>query len=165
MARYDFTVVEVKQARTEQELNEVRRLFREYEEFLGVDLCFQHFEEEMAGLPGKYASPDGGILIGLDGVNVIGCVAVRRFSEDICEMKRLYVTPEARGTGLGRRLGMEIVNLARGIGYSRMRLDTLERLTEAMRLYESLGFQKIPPYYHNPLPGVIFWEMDLREAL
>lgn len=151
----------IKQAVTQSEIEAVRRLFREYETFLDVDLGFQNFEEEFAGLPGKYARPDGDLLIGLDGNRILGCVAVRRLDDSVCEMKRLYVRTEARGTGLGRRLAQQIIEIARQLGYSVMRLDTLDRLTKAMRLYESLGFKKTAPYYENPLQGVVYWELPL----
>ena len=153
----------IAQARTEAEMETVRSLFRQYEAFLNVDLCFQGFEEELAGLPGKYARPGGDLLLGLDGEKTLGCVAVRRLDDDVCEMKRLFVKPEARGTGLGRKLAQEIIGIARELGYKLMRLDTLDRLTEAIRLYEALGFRKTEPYYENPLPGVVYLELVLRE--
>ncbi len=151
----------IKQAQTPEELEEARRLFREYEVFLGVDLCFQGFEDELAGLPGKYAPPCGALLIGISKGKTVGCVAVRPLDGEVCEMKRLYVKPDARGLGLGRQLAQEIIGVATALGYSLMRLDTLDRLTEAMRLYETIGFQRSGPYYDNPLPGVVYWELDL----
>ena len=153
--------ISIRQAATDTEIEAVRRLFREYEAFLGVDLGFQNFDAEFAGLPGKYARPDGDLLIGLNGNRILGCVAVRRLDHGVCEMKRLYVRPEARGTGLGRRLALEIIAIARELGYSVMRLDTLDRLTEAMCLYETLGFRRTAPYYENPLKGVVYWELPL----
>ena len=152
----------IKPAVTKTEIEEVRKLFREYEAFLAADLCFQSFEEELASLPGQYVRPHGDLLIGLVGEKIVGCVAVRRLDDDICEMKRLFVRPEARGTGLGRRLAQEIIMIAQSFGYSLMRLDTLDRLTEAMHLYKKPGFQKIDPYYENPLPGVVYWELGLN---
>ncbi len=154
----------IKHAQTPNEIEVIRRLFREYEAYLNVDLCFQSFEEELAGLPGKYAHPSGALLIGLIRNKVVGCVAVRRLDDGVCEMKRLFVRPEARRTGGGRQLANEIITVARALGYARMRLDTLDRLTHAMRLYESLGFQRIQPYYENPLPGVVYWELQLNTA-
>ncbi|WP_020585957.1 GNAT family N-acetyltransferase [Desulfobacter curvatus] len=151
----------IKQAQTKAEIKAVRELFREYEAFLNVDLHFQNFKNELAGLPGKYSRPDGDLLIGLDGERMVGCVAVRRYSDGICEMKRLFVRPEARGTGLGRRLVREIILIAQELGFSLMRLDTLENLKEAMHLYGTLGFRKIEPYYENPLPGVVYWEKQI----
>ena len=153
----------IEQARTAAEIEEVRNLFREYEALLDVDLCFQSFEEELAALPGKYAPPSGALLIGLEGDRTVGCVAVRKLDDDGCEMKRLFVKPEARGRGLGRQLAREIIGVARQLGYSLMRLDTLDRLTEAMRLYETLGFRRTEPYYENPLPGVVYWELELKK--
>ena len=155
----------IKHAQTPSEIENVRRLFRDYEAFLDVDLCFQSFEEELAGLPGKYAPPPGGaLLIGLNKNRAIGCVGVRRLNDGVCEMKRLFVRPEARGSGMGRQLAKEIIAVARTLGYALMRLDTLDRLTEAMRLYETLGFQRIQPYYANPLPGVVYWELKLDKV-
>ena len=151
----------IKQAATDTEIEAVRRLFREYEAFLDVDLGFQNFDAEFAGLPGKYARPDGDLLIGLAGNRILGCVAVRRLDDGVCEMKRLYVRPEARGTGLGRRLAQQIIEIARELGYAMMRLDTLDRLTKAMSLYETLGFRRTAPYYENPLQGVVYWELTL----
>ncbi len=151
----------IRQARTANEIEIVGQLFREYEAFLGVDLDFQSFEEELAGLPGKYQCPDGELLIGQEGNQVLGCVALRRLDEHSCEMKRLYVRPEGRGTGLGRQLAEAIIASARDLGYATMRLDTLGRLSEAMQLYESLGFRKTEAYYDNPLSGVVYWALDL----
>lgn len=154
----------IKQAQTKTEIEEVRSLFREYEAFLDVDLCFQSFEEELASLPGKYSRPNGDLLIGIDGERTIGCVAVRKLDDSVCEMKRLFVRPEARGKGLGRQLAHEIIVVARELGYSLMRLDTLDNLTEAMHLYETLGFRRTKPYYKNPLPGVVYWELELKQG-
>jgi ribosomal protein S18 acetylase RimI-like enzyme len=156
--------MEIKRAQTDNEMAEVRRLFRAYESALGVDLTFQGFDQELASLPGKYAPPTGDLLVGRMQGRILGCVAVRRLEDDICEMKRLYVRPEGRGAGLGRRLAQRIIVAARSLGYASMRLDTLDRLTGAMRLYESLGFRRIDPYYGNPLPGVVYWELDLKPA-
>ena len=153
----------IKQADTPSELEAVGLLFRQYETFLNVDLRFQHFEEELACLPGQYAPPSGALLIAFVGDQPAGCVALRRLDTSACEMKRLFVRPEVRRTGLGRRLAQEIIAWAREIGYTVMRLDTLDRLAEAMRLYESLGFRRTAPYYHNPLPGVVYWALDLTK--
>jgi ribosomal protein S18 acetylase RimI-like enzyme len=155
----------IQPARTQAEIEEARKLFREYEAFLGIDLCFQSFEEELASLPGRYAPPGGELLIAVDsGVGdgkIVGCVALRKLEDGICEMKRLFVKPEARGSGVGRGLARKIITAARELGYSRMRLDTLDRLTEALCLYTSLGFRAIEPYYKNPIPGVVYMELFL----
>ena len=151
----------IKRAQTKAEIQEVESLFQEYESFLNVDLCFQNFEDELANLPGKYSPPRGDLLIGLDGEKIVGCVAVRKLDDDICEMKRLFVRQESRGTGLGRQLAQEIIVISQKLGYSLMRLDTLDRLTKVMHLYKTLGFKKIESYYENPLPGVVYWELKL----
>ena len=158
------TEMRIKRAETDDELSEVRSLFREYKTTLAVDLGFQGFHNELQCLPGKYVPPDGELLIGLIEDRILGCVAVRRLDACTCEMKRLYVRPQGRGVGLGRALAENIIESARGLGYSRMRLDTLARLTAAMKLYESLGFHRIPPYYDNPLQGVIYWELALGKT-
>lgn len=144
-----------------EHLDAIRGLFCEYQESLGVDLCFQGFAAELAGLLGRYAPPGGALLVALDGDAAVGCVALREFATDIGEMKRLYVRPSHRGHGLGRRLAEAIIEIARAHGYARLCLDTLESLREAAGLYASLGFVRIPAYYENPLPGVVYWELSL----
>lgn len=148
-------------AKTTDEINEVRLLFREYAAFLGVDLCFQGFEAELAGLPGKYAPPQGALVIAKDGPSIAGCVALRKLEDGICEMKRLFVRPPYKKQGIGRALAERIINEGRQLGYTSMRLDTLEILKPAIQLYQSLGFKRIEPYYNNPYPGVVYLELDL----
>ena len=146
------------------ELDEVRALFREYEKWLDYDLCFQGFEAELAGLPGRYAPPSGRLwLAEVDG-QLAGCVGLREIEPGICEMKRLYVRDFARGRGVGRALAQRVIADARAIGYRSMRLDTLriDRMRSANALYDSLGFHDIEPYYANPLPDVRYMQLDLR---
>jgi ribosomal protein S18 acetylase RimI-like enzyme len=154
-------VVRIDQARGQGDVAEARALFREYGEALGVDLGFQGFEAELAGLPGDYAPPRGRLLLAREGSRILGCVALRPLGPDVCEMKRLYLRPEGRGTGLGRRLAGVVVEEARAIGYARIRLDTLPGMTEAIALYRSLGFRPIPPYRYNPVEGTLFLEKNL----
>ena len=142
-------------------LDEIRDLFREYEAFLKVDLCFQAFEQELAGLPGRYAPPGGDLLIARKGDRAAGCVALRDIGFPVCEMKRLYVRPEFRRQGLGRMLCERIIDRAKAVGYRKMRLDTLDKLEQAVQLYQSLGFVETSAYYLNPLPGVVYCELDL----
>ncbi len=148
--------------KTEKDIEQVRSLFREYEAYLNVDLCFQKFEEELANLPGDYAPPNGILLLAKDGSDAVGCAALRKLDEGICEMKRLYVKPRYQGKGFGCRLAQKLIEDAARIGYNWMYLDTLERLKAANTLYKSLGFERTTAYYHNPLPEVVYWKLDLR---
>lgn len=136
-------------------------LFREYQQFLSVDLCFQGFEDELANLPGKYAQPSGAILLAEVQEQIVGCVAVRPIEGQICEMKRLYVKPSAQGQSAGRLLAEAIIKKAKLLGYTKMQLDTLKRLDTAISLYLKLGFTKTDAYYPNPLSEVVFLELEL----
>jgi len=140
----------------------VRELFREYADSLDIDLCFQSFDEELAGLPGKYAPPAGRLLLAMMADKPAGCVALRPIAGGICEMKRLYVRPEFRAQKVGRKLADAIIGAAQEIGHERMRLDTLSSMHAAIALYESLGFIRIPPYYDNPSGLAVFFELKLR---
>lgn len=151
-------------AQTAQELEQIKELFLEYETFLGVNLTFQGFEQELQELPGKYAPPDGILLLAIQNETGVGCGALRRFGPvemKTCEMKRLYVKPSARGLGVGRKIAEELIQFGKQYGYQSMVLDTLERLTEAKALYRSLGFRQIDSYYDNPLEDVSYWQLIL----
>ena len=143
----------------------VRDLMREYAAQLGVDLCFQNFEAELAQLPGRYSQPQGCLVVAYMGTEPAGCVALRPLTADICEMKRLYIRPAFRGHALSRKLTQVLMDHARSAGYRAMRLDTLSTMRPAVALYESLGFQRIAPYYDNPIENSIFFELTLREDL
>lgn len=154
-----FALTQVQRA---SEVDEARVLFREYAASLGIDLCFQNFDKEVAGLPGDYAPPSGRLYLATENDEVAGCIALRKIGDDTCEMKRLYVRPAFRGTGLGRKLTERIIADARAIGYERLRLDTLPgKMDQAIVLYRSLGFKNIAPYYDNPYDDMAFMELEL----
>lgn len=141
----------------------IRRLFREYQRFLGIDLCFQSFEEELAALPGRYAPPTGALLLAHVRCRPAGCVALRDLGKGVCEMKRLFVRPAYRGLGVGKALAEAIVVEGRELGYRTMKLDTVPKLKAAIGLYESMGFRKTKPYIYNPLEGAVFMAKRLEE--
>lgn len=162
-SRYNPGVMlRVFQIETPEHLAVARELFEEYAEQLGHDLEFQQFSQELENLPGTYAPPRGRLLLATWGPAVVGCVGLREQSPAICEMKRMYVRPDFRRRGIGRRLAVEIIAAARQIGYERMRLDTLRPMNVPRALYQSLGFQEVSAYYNNPIPGAVFLELDLR---
>jgi ribosomal protein S18 acetylase RimI-like enzyme len=155
-------MLNIEQARTANEIAAARELFREYELWLGLDLCFQGFEEELRGLPGKYAPPDGRLFLAYSDRELAGCIAMRKLEDAICEMKRLFVRDEFRGASIGKTLVERVIADARAAGYKKMRLDTYpQKMAKAVRLYESHGFREIEPYYSNPYEGVLFMESDL----
>jgi len=157
-------MLEIRNASSPDDIKEARQLFEEYASSVGISLCFQNFDQEIATLPGKYAPPQGRLLLVSEHNRLAGCVALRPLANGACEMKRLYVRPEFRGLGLGRRVVDDLVNAAKEIGYHSMKLDTLpDRMGQALRMYEAMGFKEIPPYYANPVAGARFMELDLRE--
>ena len=153
------------QVSTPDQIEQTRTLFKEYESWLGINLCFQNFERELANLPGEYVPPDGRLLLAVQDGKLAGCVALRKIGERISEMKRLFLRPDFRGQGLGRKLVEAIIAEANAIGYQRVRLDTLPpKMNDAIALYRSIGFKEIEPYYPNPVPGAKFMELSLPEA-
>jgi GNAT superfamily N-acetyltransferase len=173
----DSALITIRIAESPGEIAQARELFRQYGESLSFPLCFQNFEQELATLPGKYALPDGRLLLAFstplrvntrvmgtpaDGAPA-GCGALRPLDEHACEMKRLYVRPEHKGQGIGRQLAERLIAEAKLIGYRRMLLDTIPaQMMEASRLYLALGFHEIPPYYNSPQPGTSFMELPLE---
>ena len=155
------TVPDIGPAQGVEDMEAVRMLFVEYQTALGVDLCFQGFDRELAGLPGDYAPPGGRLLVARADGEAVACVALRPLGTGTCEMKRLYVRSSQRGLGLGRALAEAVIDEARRAGYERMRLDTLPSMTEAAALYERLGFRDIEPYYENPVAGARFLQLEL----
>ena len=143
------------------DLDEVRKLFLEYQADIGIDLCFQGFAEEIATLPGSYAAPAGRLLLAVDDRRVLGCVALRPRQGTDCEMKRLYVRHEGRRNGLGRLLTISVLDEARAAGYGRVLLDTLPSMGQAIELYRSLGFQQVAPYRPNPVAGALYLALEL----
>lgn len=149
-------------------LDATREIFREYAAGLGVDLCFQNFEAELAELPGDYAAPIGALLLAVVDGQIAGCGAMRPLADvdyaNACEMKRLYVRRAFRGFGLGRQIAQALLDRALQAGFSNMLLDTLDDMEAARDLYESLGFEEIPPYYFNPIPGAHYLRADLSDG-
>lgn len=147
---------------TAEDLRGVSDLFRGYAASLPVDLGYQDFAAELAGLPGKYAGPKGALLLARDPAGApLGCIGLRPLDGETCEMKRLFLLPEARGMGLGRALAEAIIAAARDRGYRELRLDTLPSMTSAIALYEGLGFERIEPYYAPTPPGTVFMALAL----
>jgi GNAT superfamily N-acetyltransferase len=152
----------LKQAESASQVKQARELFLEYGQSLGFSLCFQGFDKELAELPGDYAPPGGRLLLAEFEGRLAGCVALHRIEERTCEMKRLYLRPGFRGMGLGRLLTEGVISQARGIGYQRMRLDTVEPvMQDAVAMYRRFGFREIAPYRVNPMAGTIYMELEL----
>jgi len=158
------TTFAVTRVDTEADLQPIRALFRAYVDWLGIDLSYQGFEEELSGLPGKYAPPKGALFLARDPDGaVLGCVGLRPFGNDgSCEMKRLYVLPEGRGRGVGAALVAIVLDAARQAGYGTMLLDTLPSMTGAIKLYEAAGFEKISAYYDTPVAETVFFRKELN---
>ena len=150
------------QVKTPSEIQHARELFQEYEAGLGISLCFQNFAEELANLPGDYTPPGGRLLLVQEFNQIMGCIALRQLGPTTCEMKRLFVRPEYRDRKLGRVLVEAIIEEARKIGYTHMRLDTItDRMERAAALYKAIGFVEIAPYRDNPVDTATFMELDL----
>jgi GNAT superfamily N-acetyltransferase len=158
-------VVTIVQADAQEQILDARTLFREYETWLGLDLCFQGFEQELADLPGKYAMPDGRLFLAYSDDKLAGCIAMRKLEDGICEMKRLFVRDGFRGQQIGLHLIEKLIDEARSQGYLKMRLDTFPpKMGKAVSLYETHGFYPIESYYDNPHDDVLFMECDLTAA-
>ena len=154
----------IRRAATAAEIARARALFEEYAASIGVDLCFQNFDHELATLPGAYAPPRGTLLVAASGERLMGCVALRPLRSGDCaigEVKRLYVRSDARGSGLGRALALRVIADARAIGYRELKLDTLPTMAAARALYASLGFRECEAYYHNPVDGTVYMRLVL----
>ncbi len=155
-------------ADSREQMSEVRRLFQEYADWLqsdiGIDLAFQDFASELAGLPGEYSGPRGCLILALWDGAVAGCAAMRDLGGGACEMKRMYVRPEFRGRGIGRALAKALIGRARAARYELMRLDTDASMHTAITLYRALGFKPIGPYRYNPYPGATFMELALSSG-
>lgn len=162
--------MDIAQARTEEDLAAIAALFRAYAASLEVDLAYQGFEAELAGLPGKYAPPAGRLLLARSAEGApLGCVALRPLDPPLgppgcCEMKRLYVAPEGRGTGLGARLVEAVIREAEAMGHREMRLDSLPTMGPAIALYRRRGFEEMAPYYDTPVAGTVFLRRILRSG-
>jgi putative acetyltransferase len=156
-------MLEVMTVRKEgRELDEIRQLFREYVSSLKENLCFQHFDDELADPLRKYGGPSGELLLAYWNKQVAGCIAFTKLEDGVCEMKRLFVRPSFRNKGIGDELINRLIAAARERGYSIMKLDTLERLSSALRLYLVHGFETTTAYYDNPLPGVVYMQKNLE---
>jgi ribosomal protein S18 acetylase RimI-like enzyme len=156
-----MAAVTIRAALSSEDFNQARQMIVEYAEELGVEFCLLGFEQELASLDTMYGPSGGLLLMALDGNELVGCIAYRALAEGVCEMKRTYVVPAARGRSIGRSLTQELVARARDAGYRRMVLDTMPKLEAACALYRSLGFEDTSRYNDNPIPGVVYMSLDL----
>jgi len=156
------TALSFVQVESPAQVEVARTLFREYEAWLKVDLCFQSFEAELSALPMPYVPPGGALLLAMEESEPAGCGAFRPLAEGACELKRMFLRAAFRGKGSGRKMANSLIDLARASGHRSMRLDTFDFMREAVMLYQSLGFRRIARYYDNPHPGALFFELDLR---
>lgn len=154
-------MTEIVEAQTAEQIATIRELFREYADSLGVDLCFQDFEQELATLPGKYAPPEGRLYLALEDGKAAGCAGLRKIGRETGELKRVFVRPAFRGKGIGRRLVLAVVEAGRKNAYRRLRLDTLPSMKRALELYRAMGFKPIEAYHQNPVPNAEFLELTL----
>jgi ribosomal protein S18 acetylase RimI-like enzyme len=155
-------VITFAQAVSAADIAVARTLFKEYEQSIGVSLCFQNFDQELANLPGDYAPPSGRLLLVRVDDQIAGCIALRKLDDSTSEMKRLYLRPEFRGRGLGEPIVQTLIHEAKLIGYSKIRLDTIPgRMDQAINLYRSIGFKEIPAYYDTPFGDTLYMELDL----
>lgn len=155
-------VIRIVHAESAAHFETAKELFLEYAAGLGVDLCFQDFDHELANLAAQYSPPTGTLLLAVVDATTAGCVALRRWDDEVCEMKRLYVREPFRRLKLGRLLATDIIDEARKLGYHRMRLDTLPSMQAAQSLYRSLGFRDVSAYRHNPIAGTVYMELDVK---
>jgi ribosomal protein S18 acetylase RimI-like enzyme len=155
-------MIEIINAETSKQIEETKTLFREYESWFGLNMCFQNFDDEVTNLPGKYAKPEGRLFLAYTEENLAGCIALRKLEDEICEMKRLFVREDFRGKHIGIGLIDKLLAEAQNIGYKKMRLDTFPpKMGKAVKLYESYGFYEIPPYYNNPYGETLYMEKNL----
>ena len=153
------------QANSDHDIQQARALFEEYASSVGISLCFQNFDQELRNLPGDYAPPDGRLLLATEDDQLAGCIALRKLEPRVCEIKRLFLRPAYRGQGLGKVLVESIIDEARKLGYTHMRLDTLPgRMDKAIALYQSMGFVDIGPYCENPVESAKFMELELHTS-
>jgi ribosomal protein S18 acetylase RimI-like enzyme len=156
-------MIQTSNAMTDQDYRHARSLIRQYETWLDIDLSFQGIDAELAGLEQVYGPPSGCMILALDGDDVVGCVGLRALGDGYCEMKRMFVLPGHQGKGIGSLLLTRFMEMADALGYRYVRLDTIPRLQEALRLYRRAGFKEIAAYYHNPDPDAVYMQLAVAE--